>query len=42
VISEKTRQNRYAFFRFVGISLAILVSLLLMILVAIRRIVGLS
>jgi hypothetical protein len=42
VMSAKTRQNRSAFFRFVGISLAILISLLLMVLVAVRRIVGLG
>jgi hypothetical protein len=42
VLSEKTRQNRYGFFRFVGISLAILISLLLMVLVALRRTAGLG
>ncbi|MCQ3978356.1 MAG: hypothetical protein DPW09_33435 [Anaerolineae bacterium] len=42
VMGEKTRQNRYAFFRFIGISLAILISLLLMVLVALRRSGGLS
>lgn len=42
MMREKTRQHRYAFFRFVGVSLAILVSLLLMVLVAIRRSGGLS
>jgi hypothetical protein len=41
-MSEKTQQTRYSFFRFVGISLAILTCLLLMILVALRRIVGLG
>jgi hypothetical protein len=40
--NEKNRQNRYAFFRFIGISLVILTSLLLMILVALRRAVGLG
>lgn len=39
-ISEKTRQNRNAFFRFIGASLAILISLLLMVLVALRRATG--
>lgn len=39
---EKTQQNRHDFFRFIGISLVILTSLLLMVLVALRRVVGLG
>jgi len=35
--SERTRQHRNAFFRFIGASLAILISLLLMVLVGLRR-----
>ncbi|NJN94717.1 MAG: hypothetical protein HC875_11795 [Anaerolineales bacterium] len=35
--SEKIRQHRSAFFRFIGASLAILISLLLMVLVGLRR-----
>jgi hypothetical protein len=42
VMGEKTRQNRHAFFRFVGISLVILTSLLLMVLVGLRRVAGLG
>ncbi|MBI1878763.1 MAG: hypothetical protein HYR94_11165 [Chloroflexi bacterium] len=41
-ISEKTRHTRNAFFRFVAASLAILMSLLLMVLVALRRTLGLN
>jgi hypothetical protein len=39
-LSEKARQNRNAFFRFIGASLAILISLLLMVLVLLRRTLG--
>jgi hypothetical protein len=35
--NERTRQHRNAFFRFIGASLAILISLLLMVLVGLRR-----
>ena len=39
-LSEKARQNRNAFFRFIGASLVILISLLLMVLVLLRRTLG--
>jgi hypothetical protein len=42
LVSENIRQTRNAFFRFVGASLAILIGLLLMVLVALRRTMGLN
>lgn len=39
-LNEKAHQNRNAFFRFIGASLAILISLLLMVLVVLRRTLG--
>jgi hypothetical protein len=41
-LSERTRQNRHAFFRFIGVSLVITTSLMLLVLVALRRVGGLG